>query len=191
MVLAGGRAAGGDGSLLGLIQDLGARVFLGFLTPLRWAPALSDPTVAIPVAAAGLAVTAATLWRGNWRARSLAVLPVLILAVATWTPILTPQPMNWAGQADFEEPGYLVVAALAWTGTLVAFAAIFLPRFSNATLAVLALLGGFLILFDFALPQVEGTPFGPVSERYEAAQPGATVVLPTAPPGWSMELVRR
>jgi hypothetical protein len=181
----------GGASAMGFVQDLAARVYLGFLTPLRWAPALSAPVVAIPVFAIGLAITAATLWRGSWRARSLAVLPILILAVATWTPILAPAGVPWAGRGDFAEPGYLMVAALAWTGTLVSFAAIFLPRFSNATLAVLALLGGFLILFDFALPQVDGASFGPQSDRYQAAAPGTRVILETAPPGWTMELIRR
>jgi hypothetical protein len=191
VIVASGHAAITGADPMRFVQDLGARVYLGFLTPLRWVPALSAPMVAIPVVAAGLAATAATLWRGNWRARSLAILPILILAVATVTPILTPAGVTWAGRTDFDEPGYLVVAALAWTGTLVSFAAIFLPRFSNATLAVLALLGGFLILFDFALPQVEGTPFGPQADRFEAAAPGTRVIVPTAPPGWTMELVRR
>lgn len=191
LLFAGGYPGGTGSSPLGLVQDLSARVYLGFLTPLRWVPALSAPMVAIPVVAIGLAVSAATLWRGNWRARSLAVLPVLILAAAAWTGILSPAGPSWASRAGFDEPGYLVVASLAWTGTLVSFAAIFLPRFSNATLAVLALLGGFLILFDFALPQVAGPPFGPQADRFDNAAPGTSVTFATAPPGWTMELMRR
>ncbi|HVY50519.1 MAG TPA: hypothetical protein VHA07_03065 [Devosia sp.] len=191
MLVLSGHGSPGGGTLMALAQDLGARVFVGFLSPLRWVPALSNPMVAVPVTAVGLAITAATLWRGGWRARSLAVLPILIPAAAIWTPILAPEAVSWAARANFDEPGYFVVAALAWTGTLVSFAAIFLPRFSNATLAVLALLGGFLILFDFALPQVAGASFGPQADRFAQAQTGETVAIPTSPPGWSMELIKR
>src|SRR6185437_2986942 len=168
--------SGADPTLFGSL--LGGRVFLGFLTPARWAIALASPELMIPIVIVGAAITVAVLIRGGWRARILAALPVLLVATAQFTPLFT-------------EQGYLVVADTAWAATLLCFAGIFLPRLTNAGLAVVLAAGGFLILFDFALPSVEGEPFGGQANRIVETPSGQSVTVPIAPPGWEMTLRKR
>lgn len=192
LVLSGGAdGPWGVAAPFSFVQVLGARVFLGFLTPARWTAALSVPMVAIPVFLLGLAALVGTLVRGGWRAQALAILPVLLVAARLFTPLLNGPSGSWVGSSGLDEPGYFVATSMAWAGALVAFTAIFVPRFSNATLALLVLLGGFLILFDFSLPPVPGTPFGPEVAAIRNAQPGSIVTLETAPPGRTMTLVMK
>ncbi|MEO8759190.1 MAG: hypothetical protein ABI398_15725 [Devosia sp.] len=180
-----------DADLLTLIGVLGSRIFLGFLTPTRWASALAMPVIAIPTVIVGVAISIAVLIRGEWRARSLLAVVALLVAAALYTPAFMLHRTQWLPLPATDEPGYFVVTSLLWAGVLVLFAARFLPRLSNAGLAVVAGFGGFLILFDFALPAVLGSPFGPEVNRIEAAAVGETVTVPIAPPGWEMVLVKR
>jgi hypothetical protein len=180
---------GADPTLFGSL--LGGRVFLGFLTPARWAIALASPELMIPIVIVGAAITVAVLIRGGWRARILAALPVLLVATAQFTPLLTPLATQSTGVPLLTEQGYLVVADTAWAATLLCFAGIFLPRLTNAGLAVVLAAGGFLILFDFALPSVEGEPFGGQANRIVETPSGQTVTVPIAPPGWEMTLRKR
>jgi hypothetical protein len=185
-----GRAAFG-GDPLALAGVLSSRILLGFLTPSRWVPALSMPAVAIPVALLGLAIAVAVAIRPDWRGRSLVLVIALVLLAAVYTPAFSQFRAQWSPLLSPDEPGYFVVTSLAWAGTLLFFAARYLPRLSNLSLAAVAFLGGFLILFDFALPAVQGPFFGPEADRIAAAAPGTTLEVPIAPPGWSMTLVKR
>lgn len=192
-------AVAGDGgrdlvylpNALNFLQMLGSRIFLGFLTPARWSTALAAPVVALPTVAIGLIVTAAVLVSGNWRARSVAVMPILILVASLYTPAFTGLTTRWLSLPGEAQAGYFVVASMAWAAMLIVFVTTTLPRLSNAVLAVVALVAGFLILFDFTLPSVDGPDFGPQAERIAAAAPGETVTVPIAPRGWEMTLVKR
>lgn len=178
-------------SALSFLQMLGSRIFLGFLTPVRWSTALAAPAVALPTVAIGLIVTAAVVVSGSWRARSVALVPLLILIASFYTPIFSGLTTQWLSLPGSTQSGYFVVANVAWAATLTIFVTTTLPRLSNVVLAAVALVAGFLILFDFTLPAVDGPDFGPQAARIAAAAPGETVSIPIAPRGWEMVLVRR
>ena len=89
-----------------------------------------------------------------------------------------------------DQPGFYVVTNMTWAATVIYFAAIYLPRLSSATLAVLVAVCGFLILFDFTLPSVEGTEFAPQVKKIADTPVGQPVTVPVAPPGWTMTLVK-
>ena len=175
-----------------LVRDLlGGRVFLGFLTPARWAIALATPTVMLPIILVGFAISVAVLIRGGWRARVLAALPLLLVGAALFTPLFMPLATQFSAVPLLTEQGYLVVADTAWAATLLCFASIFLPRLTNAGLAVVLGAVGFLVLFDFALPAVPGQPFADQAQRIAETPSGQTVTVPIAPPGWDMTLRKR
>jgi hypothetical protein len=176
---------------LGFLQMLGARTFLGFLTPARWSTALAILPIALPTVAVGLIVTVAVIVSGNWRTRSVAIMPVLIALVSFYTPVFAGLTSQWLSLPGAAQSGYFVVASVAWAATLLIFVTTTLPRLSNVVLAVVALVAGFLILFDFTLPAVDGPEFGPEVARLAAAAPGETVRIPIAPRGWDMTLVKR
>jgi hypothetical protein len=178
-------------SALNFLQMLGSRVFLGFLTPARWSTDLAMLAVALPTVAVGLVITAAVLVSGSWRARSVAIMPILILLASLYTPLFTGLTTRWLSLPGQAQAGYFVVASMAWAATLIVFVTTTLPRPSNVVLAVVALVAGFLILFDFTLPTVDGPDFGPQAGRIAAASPGDTVTVPIAPRGWEMTLVKR
>jgi hypothetical protein len=180
----------GSGDILSLVGALGSRIFLGFLTPTRWVAALSMPAIAIPTVLIGLGVAVAVAIRRDWRARALVLITVLVLLAALYTPAFVLLRSQWSPLLTPDEPGYFVVTSLAWAATLIFFAARYLPRLSNVSLAAVAFLGGFLILFDFTLGAVTGADFGPQADRILAAPPGETVTVPIAPRGWEMTLQR-
>jgi hypothetical protein len=173
------------------LQILGSRVFLGFITPARWAGALSDPSVAIPAFFFGAAILVAVFVRGDWKARGLLVIPPLLLLAGFFTPAFSLAQPQWTSVFDANPAErYFVVTSVAWAGTLVYFAGIYLPRLSSFALAVSIAICGFFILFDFPLPPVPGASFGPQVDRIVATPVGESVTVPTAPPGWAMTLVR-
>ena len=176
-----------DAGLFSIPVMLESRVVLGFITPIRWASALSTLVIIVPAMFLGAAVTIGVLVRGDWRGRALALVPVLLIAAAIYSPIFT------FGQTA--EPlvgvtgdGYFVVAGVVWTATLILFSATYLPRLSNEALAALVLVAGLLILFDFPLPPVPGPAFAPEVARVAATAPGDIITVPISPPGWGMDL---
>lgn len=177
-----------DTGIFSIPVMLVSRVVLGFITPVRWSYALSALVIAVPVLFFGGAVMIAVLVRGDWRARAVAVIPVLIVAAAIYSPIFRLGGTQWAPFVDLPGEGYFVVTGIAWAVTMVFFATIYLPRLSNEGLAVLILVAGLLILFDFPLMPVAGTEFAPEAARFAAAPPGELVTIPISPPGWEMVL---
>jgi hypothetical protein len=177
-----------DTGIFSIPVALVSRVILGFITPNRWIGALSALVIAVPALFLGVAVMIAVFVRGDWRAKGVAIVPVLIVAAAIYTPIFRLSETPWAPIFGLTGDGYFVVTGIAWAVTLVYFATIFLPRLTNEGLAVLILVAGLLILFDFPLNPVAGPPFGPEAARVVAAAPGDTITIPIAPPGWEMVL---
>jgi hypothetical protein len=185
----GGEAHGArDAGIFSIPVMLVSRVILGFITPNRWIDALSSLVIAVPALFLGVAVMVAVFVRGDWRARSVAVVPVLIVAAAIYTPVFRLSETPWVPLFGLTGEGYFVVAGIAWAVTLVYFSIIYLPRLSNEALAVLILVAGLLILFDFPLPPVAGPAFAPEVARVTAARSGDVVIVPIAPPGWEMVL---
>jgi len=183
-----GPHAAADTGVFSVPVMLVSRVILGFITPNRWIGALSALVIAVPALFLGAAVMIAVFVRGDWRAKGVAVVPVLIVIAAIYTPIFRLSETPWAPLFGLTGEGYLVVTGIAWAVTLVYFATIFLPRLTNEGLAVLILVAGLLILFDFPLSPVAGPPFGPEAPRVVASAPGQDVTVPIAPPGWEMLL---
>ena len=177
-----------DTGIFSIPVMLVSRVILGFITPNRWIGALSTLVIAVPALFLGAAVMIAVFIRGDWRAKGVAIVPFLIVAAAIYTPMFRLSETPWAPLFGLTGEGYFVVTGIAWAVTLGYFATIFLPRLTNEGLAVLILVAGLLILFDFPLNPVAGPAFGPEAARVIAAAPGETVAVPIAPPGWEMVL---
>ena len=172
------------------LQIFASRVALGFLTPARWSTVLGAQTIALPVVAAAAAIIVAVLVRGNWKARGVGVIAPLIVLAALYTPILGFVRTQWRPLLGIDEPGYYVVTNMAWASTLIFFAALLLPRLSSFALAAIVGVCGFLILFEFTLPPVQGPAFGQQVQLVQAARVGETVVVPISPPGWQMALIK-
>jgi hypothetical protein len=177
-----------DTGLFAIPVTLVSHVILGFITPNRWIGALSVLVIAVPALFLGLAVMIAVLVRGDWRARGVTIIPVLVVAAAIYTPMFRLSETQWAPLFGVAGDGYFVVTGIAWAITLVYFSTIYLPRLSNEALAALVLVAGLLILFDFPLSPVAGPPFAPEAARIAAAPAGERLVVPISPPGWEMEL---
>ncbi|MBN9307626.1 MULTISPECIES: hypothetical protein [unclassified Devosia] len=177
-----------DTGFFAIPVTLVSHVILGFITPNRWIGALSVLVIAVPALVLGLAVMIAVLVRGDWRARGVTVIPVLVVAAAIYTPMFRLSETQWAPLFGVAGDGYFVVTGIAWAVTLVYFSTIYLPRLSNEALAALVLVAGLLILFDFPLPPVAGPPFAPEAARIAAAPAGEPLIVPISPPGWEMEL---
>ena len=181
--------AGTDASTA--LQIFTSRVALGFLTPARWSTVLGAQSIALPVAAAAFAIITAVLLRGNWKARGVVLIAPLIMLAALYTPILGYVRTQGPPLLGIDEPGYYVVTNMAWASTLTFFAALLLPRLSSFALAAIVGVCGFLILFEFTLPPVQGPAFGQQVPLAQAAPVGETVVVPISPPGWQMTLIKR
>jgi len=177
-----------DTGIFSIPVMLVSRVILGFITPNRWIGALSTLVIAVPALVLGLAVMIAVFVRGDWRARAVAIVPLLIVAAAIYTPIFRLSDVQWAPIFGVAGEGYFVVTGIAWAVTLIYFSTIYLPRLSNEALAVLILVAGLLILFDFPLPPVAGPAFGPEAARVVATAAGEPAIVPISPPGWEMVL---
>ena len=177
-----------DTGIFSIPVMLVSRVILGFITPTRWIGALSTLVIAVPALFLGVAVMIAVFVRGDWRARAVSITPLLVVAAAIYTPVFGLGEGQWAPLFGVAHEGYFVVTGIAWAVTLVYFSTIYLPRLSNEGLAVLILVAGLLILFDFPLPPVAGPAFGPEAARVAATAAGETVTVPISPPGWEMVL---
>ena len=190
-IVSGGFGAGGGEAIdpIAPLQILVAHVLLGFLTPSLWANDLSAPIVVFPTIVIGAIIAIAVAVRGNWRSRGLLLTWALVFAVFAIGSVFSPAP--WPQFPAADDNGYFIVACVGWVGTLLYFAAIYLPPLSNATLATVAGLCGALILFNFTLPPVAGPLFGAQVDAIEATAPGQPVTVPIAPPGWDMTLIGR
>jgi hypothetical protein len=174
-----------------LLEVLGARVFLGFITPARWASPLATPLVSVPAFIVGVGILVAVFVRGDWKAKGVILVPPLIVAAGILTPVFSLSQPQWpAFFSGNPAERYFVITSAAWAATLIYFAAIYLPRLSNAMLAVMVAIAGIFILFDFPLQPVPGTSFGPQANRIEAARSGQKITVPIAPPGWDMTLTK-
>src|SRR3569833_228681 len=185
-VTGAGLAAWPDANPRRFLEVMASRVILGVITPIRWADALSTDVIALPALVLGAVVIVAMLVRGPWRARGIALVPVLVVLLALYTPPFALARLNGAPVTGVMSAGYCVAAAGCWAMTLILFAATFLPRLTNEALAAVLLVAGLLILFDFPLPTVVGPAFGPEADRVAHTAAGETVVVPLAPPGWEM-----
>lgn len=165
------------------------RVVFGFITTVRWATSFATPAVAIPAALFALVIIVAVLVRGDWRARGVALVTPLVVLFAMLTPSLTGHAgPALAGAAASER--YFIITSATWAATLIAFAAIYLPRLPSSVFAFSVAVCGVFILFEFPISPVAGTAFGPQASRIEAAKPGEQLVVPIAPTGWTMTLTK-
>ena len=174
-----------------MLGILGTRVYLGFITPVRWAGYISSSVAAIPLFIAGAAISVAVFWRGDWRARGLVVIAPLMLVAAYYSPIFSQSQPQWPGYFD-DNPAerFFVVTSVAWAGTMFYFAATYLRRLSALTLAAAIALSGFFILLEFTIAPVPGASFAVQAEIIAETAPGGTVMVPIAPPGWDMTLIK-
>src|SRR5262249_52265146 len=121
----------------------------------------------------------------------LAATPILIAVAAVYSSFLTLDASSGGPFPDIPGEGYFVVTNALWAGALMLFAAKYLPRMNSTALAVLVLLCGILLLFDFHMAEVTGAPWGPEAEKIAATPVGHPVTVAIAPRGWQMTLIRK
>ena len=180
-----------DANPLDMLGILGTRVYLGFITPVRWAGYIANSIAAIPLFAAGAIISIAVFMRGDWRARGLVLIAPLMLVAAFYSPVFSHSQPQWPGYFD-DNPAerFFVVTSVAWAGTVFYFAATYLRRLSALTLAAAIAVSGFFILLEFTIAPVPGASFGNEAETIEAAESGTILAVPIAPPGWAMTLIK-
>ena len=176
---------------LAMLSILGTRVYLGFITPVRWAATLSGSAAGLVLFAIGAAISVAVFVRGDWRAKGLVLIAPLMIAASFYSPVFALSQPQWPGYFDGNPAErFFVVSAVAWAGTVFYFAAIYLRRLSALTLAAGIAVCGFFILLEFTIAAVPGAQFVEQAAMIERAEPGSAVTVPIAPPGWVMTLIK-
>jgi uncharacterized membrane protein len=114
-----------------------------------------------------------------------------MLIAAFYTPVFSRSQPQWPGFFD-DNPAerFFVVTSVVWACTMFYFAATYLRRLSALTLAGAIALSGFFILLEFTIAPVPGASFGAQAAVIAEAEPGSTVTVPIAPPGWTMTLIK-
>ena len=205
-----------DAGVVPLVTMLGRQLTLGLLsgahglTALMGTPLADDPVVLGLLAAVPLAVCAVVAWRGPDILRGLWAFALLTLVAALASPSIGPP--RWrqlgvpAGIAHFHPHGirYFLFALLAfalslgwmaWWGLLAGRRRTGTGRDAGrlmvgaAAAALLLIAASQGVPRDWAYPPYLDEHWAAEVRAYELAPPGARVVLPINPAGWTMTLV--
>jgi hypothetical protein len=169
-----------------LARLLSGSVYLGSFIPNRltyWV--VVNPWVAAIVA---ILCTLALAWAavvGNWRVRGAIAFVVLLVTATLLSPVASLDIPQWQALLTAFGNRYWVAPSIVLVSLLLAYAAQRSRRALLVTLAIVALPG----LISFMIRPVPGPSFD-VTPYYEAT-PGEMVVIPIAPPGWTLTVQKQ
>lgn len=141
-------------------------------------------------ALAGVATLAYALWRGPLELRAFILFSWIVLAASLMHPQVSVADPQWPVLANAAATRYWLFPMLAFFAALVWLLGDRMRLIRTAAaLALIASAAG--VALDWRWPARVDYRFPERARAFEAAAPGATVVIPINPPGWRMRLVKR
>ncbi|EJM2217039.1 glucosyl transferase [Escherichia fergusonii] len=129
--------------------------------------------------------------KGDWRVRSLISFTVLMLGSSLYRPMMSLHSEQWlmfikpgAGERYFFIINFMFFCSIAYIMSI-------LIKGNNNAIALLLLMLCIPSIYAFKIYEVPGPNFKEEILKYEKAVPGDNVSIRIAPPGWSMNIIKR
>jgi hypothetical protein len=174
-----------------LVEILDSWLFAGFVLPHQWRSVFSDPFFSLAAFIPAVAILLAVFTRGDWRARCLLLFSVVVLAATLKNPVISNTEPSWPLFLRGAGERYFVTPNLCWFGILLYFVVLCLPLAKSLVLGMSIPAVILALLPSFRMAPIPDVGFYRSIERFKAATKGDHVVIPIAPPGWHMTLIKK
>jgi hypothetical protein len=174
-----------------LVEILDSWLFAGFVLPHQWRSVFSNPFISLAIFIPAVVILLAVLIRGDWRARSIILFSVIVLAATLKNPVISNTEPSWPFFLRGAGERYFVIPNLCWFGVLLYFVVLHFPRANPIVLGVSIPAMILALLPSFRMSPIPDVGFYRSVERFKAAKKADHVVIPIAPPGWHMTLIKK
>lgn len=129
--------------------------------------------------------------KGDWRVRSLVSFTVLMLASSLYRPMMSLHSDQWpvfikpsAGERYFFVINFMFFCSIAYFMSMVI-------KGNHKAISLLIIMLCIPSIYAFKIYKVPGPDYKEEMLKYEEAKPGEAVIIGIAPPGWSMNIIKR